>query len=98
MNPWRWLFGAKVRVLRLRPGDVVVLEATRPTTPAYLEAVRDQWADRLPDVPVVVTDGLRLGGVVRSEAYDPTQVPPTPPGPRVPQTPNPTRPTKRGAM
>lgn len=58
---------AKVRVLRLRPGDVVVLEATRPTTREQMEAVRHQWAAQLPDVRMAVLDGLRVSGVVRPE-------------------------------
>ncbi len=79
MNPWRWLFGAKVQVLRLRPGDVVVLESPRPLSHAQAVAVREAWEQRFPHIPAAVVSELRLGGVVR----DPTLVPPTPPGPRV---------------
>lgn len=42
MRTWRdWLFGAKVRVLRLRPGDVVVVTTTdEPLTLETAEALK----------------------------------------------------------
>jgi hypothetical protein len=67
VNPWRWLFAAKVRVLRLRPGDVVLLEAPAGTSPDTLHLVKAAWADALPDVPVAVLGGLKLAGVVRPD-------------------------------
>lgn len=87
MNIWRALWRAKVRVLRLGPGDVVVLESTEPLSPTQAAKVRDQWIARFPDTPCTVLGSpLTLGGVVRGE-----------PPPRVPQTPNPTKTLKRGA-
>jgi hypothetical protein len=65
VNPWRWLFAAKVRVLRLRPGDVVLLEAPLYTSKSTLELIKEAWAKELPDVPVAVLGGLTLAGVVR---------------------------------
>lgn len=68
-SAWRdWLLGAKVRVLRLRPGDVVVLETAEPLSRERAEAVKRQWAERFPDIDLaVLSKGLHARAVVRRE-------------------------------
>ena len=61
------LLRAKIRVLRVGPDDVVVLEATRPATREQCEAVRERWAEQLPDIQVAVLDGLKVGAVLRPD-------------------------------
>lgn len=73
MSPWRWLFRAKVRVLRLRPGDVVVLESPRPLSPAQAETVKRQWEKRFPNLPVAVVSELRVAAVGPAEPPSPTR-------------------------
>jgi hypothetical protein len=47
------------RVLRLEPGDVVLLEVPTNVTLDQCEAIKAQWKRALPDVPMVVLVGPR---------------------------------------
>lgn len=61
------LLRAKVRVLRLQPGDVVVLETLEVASAEQCGRMRDHWERRLPDVPCVVLGGATVGAVLRRE-------------------------------
>ena len=62
------------KVLRLEPGDVVLLEPSRRITPEEAEAIRRQWESRVPDVPVAVLVGL-TAKVLRAVDVPPTPMP-----------------------
>jgi regulator of RNase E activity RraA len=53
-------------VLQARPGDTVVLRATRPVSADVADQIITQMADYLPPgVQCIVLDGLILDGVIR---------------------------------
>jgi hypothetical protein len=54
------------KVLRLEPGDVVLLEVPESATPKQCEAIARRWRDRFPDVPVTVLGGGMRAKVVRA--------------------------------
>lgn len=55
-----------VKVLRLGPGDIVVLRPREPISGAQAERLVDHWDSRFPDVPCIVLDGLDIA-VVKPE-------------------------------
>lgn len=56
------------KVLRLQPGDVVALIATRPMTYDQALGIRERWEAQFPDHPVVVLDGFDIAVVRREDA------------------------------
>lgn len=62
-------FTGNVRRLRLRPGDTIVIEATRPISSRMAETLTEDMRLAFPDNPCIVLDaGLRIAASVPSEA------------------------------
>lgn len=62
----RWL--RHMEVLRVEPGDVLVVKADRPMTFDVAQRIKKQVKEVFPDTPCLVLDGLELGVVRQAEA------------------------------
>lgn len=58
----------EARILRLQPGDVLLLTASRPLCDDEIEAIRDQMAAWFDDVPVCLLHGGVSLAVARRES------------------------------
>lgn len=59
-------FTDNIRRLRLRPGDVIVIEANRPISREHVDLIQKQIRERFPDNDcIVLSEGLRLHNTLR---------------------------------
>ncbi len=59
----------QVRILRLEPGDILVLQHERRLDDLVMNRIREDVRERLPGHPVLVLDdGLTLAALLRKDA------------------------------